>query len=191
MKQTLLIITCFLTLNLMAQKRNTQFSIGAESAVMATGQAYKAYKLGFGGSGKVLFPTGKKDFFTLTVGVLSFPGRDGDASEVFSGVGIPSGVANIATPSLTIIPVKGGYKHFFTSKFNTELEAGYTNATVLKVTNTYTGNVGGYTFAGGFGFLVAKKIDIGLRYELFESTASETNYTSFIGLRTLVTLDFK
>ncbi len=156
---------------------------------MATAQAYKAYKLGFGGSGKVLFPTGKKDYFTATVGVLSFPGRDGDASEIFPGA--PAGYANIATPSLTIIPIKVGYKHFFTSKFNTEVEAGYTKATVLKVTNDYPGNVGGYVFSGGFGFLVAKKIDIGLRYELFESTASETNYTSFLGLRTLVTLDFK
>lgn len=173
----------------MAQKRNTQFSIAAESGVMATGQAYKAYKLGFGGSGKILFPTGKKDFFTGTIGVLCFPGRDGDASEVFPGA--PAGYANIATPSLTIIPIKVGYKHFLNSRFNAEIEAGFTKATVLKVQNNYPGEVGGYTFAGGFGFLVAKKIDIGMRYELFESTASETNYTSFIGLRTLVTLDFK
>lgn len=156
---------------------------------MATSQAYKAYNLGFGGSSKVLFPTGKKNYFTGTVGVLAFSGRADDASKVF-GSSVPSGLANIAVPGLTIIPVKVGYKYFHNKWFNTEAEAGYTFASVLKVQNDYPGSVGGYDFSLGFGFLVAKKLDIGLRYELFQSTASETNYTSFIGLRTLLMVDF-
>ncbi len=188
MKQTLLIITCLLSINLIAQKRTTQLSVAGEAASMATKQAYKAYGLGFGGSVKMLFPTGKKNYFTGTVGVLNFSGRAGNPSEIF-GINVPG--INIATPPLTIVPIKAGYKYFFNKKFNSEVELGYTIASVLKVDESITGDVGGPTFALGFGFLVTKKLDIGLRYEQFTSTASEKDYTSFIALRTLVNLDFK
>jgi hypothetical protein len=199
LKQTLLIITSLLSLNLIAQKRSTQFSIAAESAVMATSQAFQVYNLGFGGSAKVLFPTKKNNYFTGTLGVLSFSGRSGKINDVLN---IPSSSIptvylsalsqyNFAPPSLTVLPIKAGYKYFLNKKFNSEFEVGYTAAFVKKVYDSYPGNIGGYTFALGFGFLVAKKIDIGMRYELFESTASNTNYTSYVGLRTMLMLDFK
>ena len=192
MKQTLAIIFCILSVNLIAQKRATQLSIAAESGVMATAQAYQSYNLGFGGSAKVLFPIKKKDYLTGTLCVLSFSGRAGKIGDKLGIPGLGSLDLNIAVPSLTILPIKAGYKHFFkNNKFNTELEAGYTKAFVLKIQDSYPGDVGGYTFALGFGFLVAKKLDIGMRYELFESTASRTNYTSFVGLRTMLLLDFK
>ena len=185
----------------MAQKRTIQFSIAGEGASMATKQAFSVYNLGFGGSSKVLFPTGMKDFFTTTIGVLAFSGRSGPAKEIFADLikdpatlslitSFSNGI-NIAHPSLTNIVSKIGYKHLLNKKFNTELEAGYTFSIVKKLFESIGGNVGGPTFALGFGFLVSKKVDIGLRYEQFTSTASEKDYTSFVALRTLVTLDFK
>ena len=158
---------------------------------MATAQAYQSYNLGFGASAKVLFPTKKKNYFTGTVGFLTFSGRAGNIGDVVHQPGLSSLTnLNVAVPSLTILPIKAGYKYFFNPKFSTEFEAGYTTAFVLKVTDNYPGDVGGYTFALGFGYSVNKKIDIGMRYELFESTASNTNYTSFVGLRTALLLDF-
>ncbi len=98
-----------------AQKRTTQFSIAAESAVMATSQAYKVYNLGFGGSGKILFPTHKKDFITGTLGVIAFSGRSGPIGEVLNVSGAPANI-NVAHPALTLIVPKVGYKHFFKIK---------------------------------------------------------------------------
>ena len=189
MKKTLtLIAVCLFAINYSnAQKRTTHFSIAADAAVMTTQQAYKAYNLGFGGSGKMLFPTGKKNYFTGTVGVLSFAGRAGNPSEIF-GINVPG--VNIATPGLTIIPVKTGYKYFVNRIFNTEVEVGYTFASVKKVSESITGDVSGINFSLGFSFLVAKKLDIGMRYEQWRTTSSEKDYTSFLGLRTLVQLDF-
>ncbi len=155
---------------------------------MATGQAFKVYNIGFGGSGKFLYPTGKKNYFTGTLEVMTFSGRSDNLSKVLN-VPVVTNV-NVATPSLTILPIKVGYKYFINKKFNAELEGGFTAAFVTKIQDNYPGDVGGYTFAMGFGFLVAKKLDIGMRYELFQSTASETNYTSFVGLRTMIMLDF-
>ena len=158
---------------------------------MATKQAFSVYNLGFGGSGKVLFPTGKKkNFITGTLGVLAFSGRSGDPSEIF-GTSLPASNVNIAHPSLTIITPKFGYKYFFNAKFNSEVEVGYTFASVKKLFTTITGDIGGPAFAIGFGFLVTKKLDIGMRYEQFVTTASEKDYTSFVGLRTLLNIDFK
>ena len=173
-----------------AQKRNTQFSIAAESAVMATQQAYKVYNLGFGGSGKILIPTHKRDFITGTLGVIAFSGRSGPIGEVLSVQGAPSNI-NVAHPSLTLITPKMGYKHFLNTKLNAEIEAGYTFASVKKLDTNIKGDVGGICFSFGLGFLVAKKLDIGLRYEQFVTTASEKDYTSFVALRTLVMIDWK
>lgn len=188
MKKTLTIITiCIVAFNVNAQKRPIQFSIAAEGAVMATKQAYQAYNAGFGGSSKVLFPTGKKNYFTGTVGVLAFSGRAGNPSEIF-GVNVPG--INIATPGLTLIPVKTGFRYNIKRVLNAEAEIGYTFASVKKVSETITGDVNGINFSLGLGVLVAKKIDVGLRYEQWRTTSSEKDYTSFIGLRTLVMLDF-
>jgi hypothetical protein len=178
-----------------AQKRNTQFSIAAESAVMATQQAYKVYNLGFGGSGKILFPTDKRDFITGTLEVMAFSGRSGPISEIFqisssSSIQLPSNI-NVAHPSLTLIVPKIGYKHFLNTKLNAEVEAGYTFASVKKLDTNIKGDVGGICFSFGMGFLVAKKLDIGLRYEQFVTTASEKDYTSFVALRTLLMIDWK
>ena len=191
MKQFIVLITIsFLSFSSYSQKRATQFSIAAEAGVMATKQAYKVYNLGFGGSGKILFPTAKNNFFTGTVGVLAFSGRSGPIGDILGVTGAPTNI-NVAHPSLTIIPIKMGYKYFFNKKFNSEVELGYTFASVKKIETSIKGEIGGPCFSLGFGFLVAKKLDIGMRYEQFVTTASETDYTSFIGLRTLVTLDFK
>ncbi len=157
---------------------------------MATQQAYKVYNLAFGGSGKILFPTNKTDFITGTLGVIAFSGRSGPIGEVLSVQGAPANI-NVAHPSLTLIVPKMGYKHFLNTKFNAEVEAGYTFASVKKLDNNIKGDVGGICFSLGFGFLVAKKLDIGLRYEQFETTASEKDYTSFIALRTLLIIDWK
>jgi len=190
LKQALFILATIISLNSIAQKRATHLSIAGEGASMATKQAYQAYGLGFGGSAKILFPTGKKNYFTGTFCVLNFSGRSGNIGEVLNIPGLNADI-NIATPPLTIFPLKVGYKYFFNTKFNSELELGYTLANVKKVSESYTGSVGGPTFALGFGFLVNKKLDIGMRYEQFTSTASEKDYTSFVALRTLLTLDFK
>ena len=190
MKKTLLISLCFLAMNSFSQKRATQFSITGEGAVMATKQAFSVYNLGFGGSAKVLFPTGKKNYFTTTLGVMAFSGRSGNPSEIF-GTSLPAAGVNIAHPPLTLIVPKFGYKYFFNSKFNGEVEIGYTKAIVKKLFESIPGNIGGFTYSLGFGFLVTKKLDIGMRYEQFESTASEKDFTSFVALRTLINIDFK
>ncbi len=80
---------------------------------------------------------------------------------------------------------------FLKSKFNIEVEGGYTFASVKKLDNNIKGDVGGMCFSFGLGFLVAKKLDIGMRYEQFVTTASEKDYTSFIALRTLLMIDWK
>ena len=191
MKQIILILVItFFSFSVFAQKRNTQFSITAESAVMATQQAYKVYNLGFGGSGKVLFPTAKSNFITGTLGVLAFSGRSGAIGDILGVSGAPNNI-NVSHPSLTIIPIKMGYKYFFNKKFNSEVELGYTFATVKKLDTNIKGDIGGPCFSLGFGFLLAKKLDIGMRYEQFVTTASEKDYTSFIALRTLLNIDFK
>ena len=157
---------------------------------MATQQAYKVYNLGFGGSGKILFPSNKTDFITGTLGVIAFSGRSGPIGEVLSVQGAPANI-NVAHPSLTLITPKMGYKHFLNTKLNAEIEAGYTFASVKKLDTNIKGDVGGICFSLGMGFLVAKKLDIGLRYEQFVTTASEKDYTSFVALRTLVMIDWK
>lgn len=187
---TLVATSVLLISNLQAQKRATQFSIAAEAAVMATKQAYKVYNLGFGGSGKILMPTGKKNYFTGTVGVIAFSGRSGTLADVLQVSGAPTNI-NVAHPSLTIITPKFGYKYFIKPKLNTEIEVGYTFASVKKLSTDITGEIGGPAFSIGMGFLVTRKLDIGLRYEQFVTTASEKDYTSFVGLRTLLMLDFK
>ncbi len=201
MKKIFLLATCFTPILSIAQKRATQFSLTGEGAVMATQQAYKVYNLGFGGSGKILFPTGKKNFITTTIGVMAFSGRSGPVKEIFKEVlgntAIPEpyntafATTNVAHPTLTLVVPKVGYKYFCNKKFNVEAEVGYCFATVKKLFESIPGEIGGYDFSLGFGFLVAKNLDIGLRYEQFSSTASEKDYTSFVALRTLLMLDFK
>ena len=200
MKKTLtILVVCLFTLNTQAQKKVTKFSIAAESAVMATKQAYQAYNLGFGGSGKIQFPTGKKNYFTGNLGVVAFSGRSGPANEIFKDLGagtLPEPYnayiknINVATPGLTIIPVKLGYEYFTNKTFHIGVEGGYTFAIVKKVTESITGDVSGINFSVGAGFLIAKKLDIGMRYEQWRTTSSQKDYTSFVGLRTLLMLDF-
>jgi hypothetical protein len=201
MKQIIVVTLCLISIHTQAQKRSMQFSIAAEAAVMATEQAFSVYNLGFGGSGKVLYPTGQRDYLTGSVGVIAFSGRSGPAEVVFAdAIKDPSTLAaikafskgiNVAHPSLTNITAKVGYKYFIDKTFSTEIEAGYTYSSVKKLFESIAGDIGGYVFSGGFGFLIAKKMDIGMRYELFETTASRTNYTSYVGLRTLLMLDFR
>ncbi|MCX6208464.1 MAG: hypothetical protein NTZ59_02895 [Bacteroidetes bacterium] len=201
MKKITIFIFCIATLQSFSQKRTTQFSITGEGAVMATKQAFSVYNAGFGGSGKVLFPTGKKNYFTATLGVMAFSGRSGPVKEIFKEVlgntTIPEpyntafATTNVAHPPLTLVVPKIGYKYFINNKLNAEVEAGYCFATVKKLFESIPGNVGGYDFSLGFGFLVTKKIDIGFRYEQFESTASEKDFTAFVALRTLINIDFK
>lgn len=190
MKKLLLLIFISPCIFSFAQKRATQFSIAAESGVMATQQAHKVYNLGFGGSGKILFPTNKKNYITGTLELMAFSGRSGPIGEVLSVSGAPSNI-NVAHPSLTLIVPKVGYKLFLNKKLNSEIEAGYSFASVKKLDNNIKGDIGGLTFSFGLGFLVTKKLDIGLRYEQFESTASEKDYTSFVALRTLLMIDWK
>lgn len=175
------VVTCY------SQKRSNLFSVTGEAGVMATAQAYKVYNLGFGGSAKMLFPVGKKNYYTATLGVMAFSGRSGKISEILNipGISVPY---NVAHPSLTLLTPKVGYKYFTTKKFNIEAEAGYCFAFVKKIYDDYPGSVGGYDCSLGVSWLVSKKLDFGLRYELFESTASETNYTAFVAARCLINL---
>lgn len=210
MRKTLLVVICLVSLKSFSQKRSSQFSIASEGAVMATEQAFTVYNPGFGGSAKFMMPIGKKDFVTLNFSVMNFSGRAGTAKEMFKQIlgtsaynnlvnsplfGQPFDSimenTNLSHPPLTIFTPKIGYKHFLNDKINVEVEAGYCFATVKKLMNTIEGNVGGYDFSFGIGTKVGKKLDIGLRYEQFQSTASQRDFTSFVALRTLVNLDFK
>lgn len=202
---------CFCCITTFSQKRTTQFSIAGEGAVMATEQAYMVYNAGFGGSGKVLYPIGKKNYLTGTFEVMAFSGRSGRLLEVLGRTDAEIEIlannisdpyiraaflyqmknTNAAHPPLTLFVPKIGYKYFFNNKLNTEVEVGYCIAKVKKLYESIPGDIGGYDFSIGAGFLVTKKLDIGLRYEQFQSTASTKDFTSFLALRTLLTIDFK
>jgi hypothetical protein len=202
MKKILIVVSCFFAFNSFAQKRSNQFSIAAEGAVMATEQAFLVYQAGFGGSAKFLMATGKKNYFTASLGVLNFSAKPITGKEMLSlvggsSLGLPADInaalseVNVANAPLRIITPKVGYKYFLNKNLNVEVEAGYCFASVRKLVNSYPGEIGGYDFSFGMGVKVAKKIDIGLRYEQFQSTASQRDFTSFIALRTLVDIDFK
>ncbi len=201
MKKILIPIFCFIASATFSQKRVNQFSITGEGAVMATEQAFSVYNAGFGGSAKMLFPTGKKNYFTTTLGIMAFSGRSGPVKEIFKEVlgstTIPEpyntafSTTNVAHPPLTLVVPKVGYKYFLNKKINVEAEVGYCFASVKKLFESIPGKIGGYDFSLGFGFLVTKKLDIGFRYEQFESTASSKDYTSYVALRTLINIDFK
>lgn len=193
-KQVLVLLVLACAFNVAAQtKRKTKLNIGLEIATPATDQFTKTCKVGFGGTAKVLFPQGNRSYITATSGFITFPGRAGSVNEIFGPSVIGIANVNIAHPAFSIIPIKMGYQTPFSAKsrWYAEAEVGYTFADVLGlVQEVKPGDVGGFTAAMGFGFRLNKGIELSWRYEALQTRASRTNYTSFVGLRSLVNIEW-
>jgi hypothetical protein len=194
----LTVVFCCFSVSVMAQKQKINISIGAEGAIMATAQAFPIYNPAFGATVKMLYPFKKHDYFTAATGVLIFGGKSGTLAEIYTLLGQKPGFIlqqakyGLALPSLTIVPLKVGYKTKLYKKLFAEVETGYTFGFTKSFETgvDLTDEVSGVNFSGGFSFLVSKKIDIGLRYEQWNTIASNTNYTAFVALRTIIMLDF-
>jgi hypothetical protein len=132
-----------------AQKGNNQLSIGPEIDV-PVGSFADAYKLGVGGSFKVLYGIAKAGQITFTTGYSVFKGKSGT-----------TGGYSYAGQTFSILPFLLGYRHNFQSFY---AEAQYGIA-------IYKTKVTGFDFSEtrltrgvGIGY-VTKSLDLGLRYQ--------------------------
>lgn len=190
MKKYILIIVClafFGCLNAQT-KRKKQFNIGLDIATPTTAGGYGGFETGFGGTAKMLFPTGKQSFITATTGIIRFAGKPIDTKEYF---GLSIANVYVAHPAYTIIPFKVGYLTPFKpqSKFSVEVEVGYTYGTIRGVIEEVKSNrVSGITGALGFTAQIVKSCQLGLRYEAYPSTYNLQDYGSFVSLRSVVNI---
>ncbi|MEO8116090.1 MAG: hypothetical protein ABI653_00490 [Bacteroidota bacterium] len=125
--------------------------IGIEGA-LPLGDLKITSNFGIGGSLKGCFPVGNSGDITLTAGYINF-----SAKSPFT--------------SLSLIPIKAGYRIRTTSGFYAEPQAGY---------GVFTkGGGGGFLYAINAGYLDKSGFDVAARYE----GISNNGTISYIGLR--------
>jgi hypothetical protein len=135
-----------------AAKAQTTYSAGLEVG-LPSGVYSNLYNVGFGASVKAYFGDKEKAGFTGTAGFISLAGKN-------------------SFPSLSMIPVKVGYR-YNTNNLYLEPQAGLTF-----LSGSGTGS--GFTWAANVGYYLSDNIDLSARYESALLTGGSLN---IIGLR--------
>lgn len=133
-------------------KSQTSYSAGLEIGLPSGGYS-SLYNAGFGASVKAYFGDKNKAGLTGTAGFISLAGKN-------------------ALSSLTMIPLKAGYK-FNSDKLYLEPQAGLTFL-------SGSGSGSGFTWAANVGYYFTDNIDVSARYESALLTGGSLN---IIGLR--------
>ena len=156
-------------------KRGLSISIGPEFAApvgtfrngyTVSGGSTSGYKLGFGGSAKLNIPVATNVDVSVSAGYMGFSQKA--AIDNLQSISINKG-------SYTFIPFKAGIRVRANCGFYVEPQAGYTQT---KLQNSE--GAGEFTYAGNIGYLVARKLDIAVRYEAINTKPESSK---FIGLR--------
>lgn len=157
----------FATANTFAQESTAipspSLNIGIEAG-LPVGDFGDAYKVGLGGSLKVLFPVATDAAITLSGGYMSFSGKETRISGV-----------TFKNPAFNMIPLKAGFRYSFPGGLYFEPQLGYTNYKIKDAKSQ-----GAFTYAANLGYLINQKLDLSARYEAF---SKNENTTAFAGLR--------
>ncbi|MEO6150129.1 MAG: hypothetical protein ABIN95_04685 [Mucilaginibacter sp.] len=165
----IVMLAVLLTANVYAQDvKKFQLGIGLEGA-LPIGNLKNSYSVGAGATIRAAFGISDNSAVTLTTGAIAFIPKD-----------LNIGGTSVDLKAQINIPVKAGYKYFFSDKFYGIGEAGMTFA------KTYLPNYGAgggtvsvssssFTYAPGIGVQLGG-FDASLRYEGYSGAG-------FIGLR--------
>jgi hypothetical protein len=137
----------------------SSFSLGVESG-LPTGDFSNTHNFGIGASAKIAAEISTNAAFTISVGYLSFSGKE------VTVLG-----STFKNEAFNTIPVKAGVRGIFDGGFYIEPQIGYT---------FFTGNnnsSGAFTYAPSIGFVTDSKVDFSLRYETV--TKSNSNLSHF------------
>ena len=186
MKFLLVALSVVVVTNTFAQeapaKRGLSISIGPEFAAplgtfrngyTVAGGSTSGYKLGFGGSAKLNIPVATNIDVSVSAGYMGFSQK--------ASIGQLSDVS-INKGSYTFIPFKAGLRFRANGGFYVEPQIGYTQT---KLKNAE--GAGEFTYAGNVGYLVARVIDIAVRYE---AIGTKPESSKFIGLRLAYNIPF-
>lgn len=133
--------------------RGLELSIGAEGALpIGSFKDKSKYQFGLGGSAKLAIPLANNLDATISAGYIAF-----SRSKI-------NEVRNRNT--FTTIPFKGGLRVRM-SGFYFEPQLGITQT---KISNQEGGGSGVFTYAANIGFLVARAVDLSVRYEALGAT---------------------
>ncbi len=163
-------------------RRGLSLSIGPEFAAplgtfrngyTVSGGSTSGYKLGIGASAKLNIPVSTNTDLSVSAGYMGFSQKA--ALNNLGGISINKG-------SYTFIPFKAGLRFRANGGFYVEPQVGYTQT---KLQNSE--GAGKFTYAGNIGYLIARVLDIAVRYEAI-STKPESS--KFIGLRLAYNIPF-
>ena len=138
---------------------NSTFSLGVETG-LPTADFSNTHNFGIGASAKIAAELSQNAAFTISVGYLSFSGKE------VTVLG-----STFKNNAFNVIPVKAGIRGIFDGGFYVEPQIGYT---------FFTGNnnsSGAFTYAPNIGFITASKIDFSIRYEVM--TRDNSNLSHF------------
>lgn len=161
-----------------AQKKSevqgTTLGIGVEAGLPLSKAFKQTQSVGIGGSAKVGIPIFEGGDVTISAGYISFSGKTESGYKY---------------PALNTIPLKAGLRYSISGDFYGEPQLGYTILSAKDPTTGKSESDGAFTYAAGVGYMVNKKIDIGLRYEAFTQSEDVGNgvkvslTSSLLGLR--------
>ena len=163
-------------------KRGLSISVGPEFAsplgsfrngYTVTGGSTSGYKIGLGGSAKLNIPVATNIDFSLSAGYMAFSQK--------ASIGQLDSL-KLNKGSYSFIPFKAGLRFRTNGGFYIEPQVGYTQTKLKTVSGA-----GEFTYAGNIGYLLARTLDIAVRYEAI-STKPESS--KFIGLRIAYNIPF-
>lgn len=163
-------------------RRGLSLSIGPEFGIplgtfrngyTVPGGSISGYKLGFGGSAKLNIPVSTNIDVSLSAGYMGFSQKASLDT---------LGSISINKNSYTFIPFKGGVRFRTNGGFYVEPQIGYTQT---KLKNSE--GAGEFTYAGNIGYLIARAVDIAVRYE---AIGTKPESSKFIGLRVAYNIPF-
>jgi hypothetical protein len=163
-------------------RRGLSLSIGPEFAApvgtfrdgyTVAGGSTSGYKLGFGASAKLNLPVSTNVDVSVSAGYMGFSQKAG--IDQVNSISINKG-------SYTFIPFKGGIRFRTNGGFYVEPQAGYTQT---KLKNSE--GAGEFTYAGNVGYLIARALDVAIRYE---AIGTKPESSKFIGLRVAYNIPF-
>lgn len=170
-----------LSFSAMAQEQAPKYKVSLGGEFLYTiGSAAEFYDMAYGASLQVEYKLAPKLNVTASGGYMSL-----QVSKLYQDIFEPWVTEKI--PNSIVYPVKAGLKYTFYKNFYAAAEAGAALAEPNAVRGT------SFAYSGGFGtnFDVSPKstIDVGLRYEAWALSTSDTY--SFIGLRAAYAFGFK